>query len=72
MPRRDGVKTLETLRRDYPQLPVIAMSGHFRAGRGYTQEGAFASGARRVLAKPFTRCELIEAVRTLIGPSRPA
>lgn len=72
MPRRDGVRTLETLRRDYPQLPVLAMSGHFRGGHGYTQEGALASGARGVLAKPFTRCELIDAVRTLIGPAQTA
>jgi len=70
MPRRDGTQTLEWLRREHPSTPVIAMSGHFGDGRKYTRTGALALGARRVLAKPFTQEQLLEAVQELVGASR--
>jgi len=71
MPRRDGTQTLEWLRREHSATPVIAMSGHFGTGRRYTYEGALALGARRVLAKPFTQEELLDAVQVLIGAPPP-
>jgi CheY-like chemotaxis protein len=67
MPRGDGSQVLLALRREYIGLPVIAMSGHFRGGE-ITAERALDLGARRVLAKPFTRRALLRAVQDLIGP----
>jgi two-component system, chemotaxis family, chemotaxis protein CheY len=67
MPRRDGVQLLTWLRGSVSGTPVIAMSGHFGSGRCYTAQGALALGASHVLPKPFTREELLGAVRALIG-----
>ncbi len=67
MPRRDGAQTLAWLHREHSPTPVIAMSGHFGSGRKYSREGALALGASRVLAKPFTQEELLDAVHALIG-----
>jgi len=72
MPRRDGAQTLHWLRQERAATPVIAMSGCFGTGRRYSREGALAMGARRVLAKPFTQAELLEAVHALIGAASPA
>ena len=71
MPRRNGAQTLQWLHREHSAIPVIAMSGHFAGGRGYTREGAVALGASRVLAKPFREDELLDAVRQLIGAPLP-
>jgi DNA-binding NtrC family response regulator len=67
MPERDGVQTLAALRREFPALPVIAMSGHFSAGKEYSPQQALQEGACRVLAKPFARDVLLEAVREVVG-----
>lgn len=70
MPCADGVETLSVLRRDFPALAVIAMSGHFRSGAGYTTEMAARLGARKVLCKPFTRNDLLDAVHAALEPAR--
>jgi CheY-like chemotaxis protein len=62
-----GKETLSLLRRDFDWLPVIAISAHFRSGRGVAPEQALALGARKVLAKPFTRQDLLSAVQEVIG-----
>ena len=51
MPEKDGLETLIELRREFPHVTVVAMSGHrkvelmLRAAKGL--------GAIRTLAKPF-------------------
>ena len=51
MPEKDGLETLIELRREFPHVAVVAMSGHrkvelmLRAAKGL--------GAIRTLAKPF-------------------
>jgi DNA-binding response OmpR family regulator len=46
------------------------MSGHFRSGRYLTPEAVLALGARRALAKPFSRQDLLGAVREVLGQSQ--
>jgi CheY-like chemotaxis protein len=67
MPCLNGQQTLTVLRREFPALPVIAMSGHFQSGLGFTPEMALQLGARKVLAKPFARQELLDLVREVVG-----
>ena len=67
MPCLDGQQTLTVLRREFPELPVIAMSGQFRSGLGLTGEMALQLGARKVLAKPFARVDLLDLVREVVG-----
>jgi CheY-like chemotaxis protein len=69
MPGTSGVAIISELKREYPQVAIIAISGLFNSGHGLDAEGALALGAARALAKPFKRAELLRAVAELLGPS---
>ena len=47
--------------------PVLVLSGRFRRGLGASTDVAHRLGVRQVLPKPFTRKELLSAVRGAIG-----
>jgi len=66
MPEKEGLETISELRRGYPQLKIIAISGGGRhRPEGYL-ELARQFGADRVLAKPFGSWEILSAVRELV------
>ena len=66
MPEKEGIETIMELRRDYPRLKIIAISGGGRhRPEGYL-ELASHLGADRVLAKPSGSWEILSAVRDLI------
>ena len=67
MPRWLGVERLRSARRTYPGVPIIASSGQFRAGLDCAGPAAQALGVERVMAKPFSRETLLDAVRSVIG-----
>jgi len=63
MPEKEGVETIMELRDQFPNARIIAISGGQRAGgRDYLPIAA-RLGARRTVAKPFSRQEILEAVR---------
>lgn len=62
MPEKEGVETIIELKRDYPTLPIIAISGGGRTRNLDFLKIAEQYGADRILAKPFSEEELIEAV----------
>ena len=64
MPEMDGIETIAELRKRFPDISVIAMSG--RPGDLYLNV-ARELGARKLLHKPFAINELIAALRDL-GP----
>ena len=66
MPRCLGVERLRSARRTYPGVPIIASSGQFRAGLDCAGPAAQALGVERVMAKPFSRETLLDAVRSVI------
>ena len=68
MPKLGGAEMVMRLRDEHPDVPLIAMSGHFRSGRHITPEVTLGLGARRALAKPFTRQDLLRAVGEVLGP----
>lgn len=70
MPRQLGAERLRAVRSAYPGTPIIAISGQFGPGVPCTGQTAGALGVDRVIAKPFDRNALLEAVRSLIGPPR--
>ena len=47
--------------------PILLLSARFRRGLAGSAEAARRLGARKVLPKPFTRRELLSAVREAIG-----
>jgi DNA-binding NtrC family response regulator len=67
MPEKEGVETILELRREFPDARVIAISGGGRNGSASYLPIAARLGARRTVAKPFSRQEILEAVRDALG-----
>jgi CheY-like chemotaxis protein len=61
----DAAKVIHSLREAYPS-PILILSARFRRGLGTSMHVAQRLGVRRVLPKPFTRAELLGAVRESI------
>lgn len=70
MPVQEGVETIIKLRRENPNLPIIAISGGVTNSRTYL-DMAGKLGAKRILAKPFTPKELLQAISEVL-PAQPA
>ena len=64
MPERDGLSTIRELRRAHPQLKIIAMTG---SSLEEYLRWASKLGADVVLAKPFSRQTILEAVMRLFS-----
>ena len=71
MPERDGIETIRQLRREFPGVKIIAISGGDRTGTVDLREDAQLLGASRTLLKPFELTELLKAVSELLGEPRP-
>ena len=57
MPGTGGATVIGELKRQHPQIPIVAISGLFESGFGMSAEDVVALGAARALAKPFKRRE---------------
>ena len=66
MPEREGLETIVELRRDFPEVTIIAMSGGGRVGPENYLKIAKGMGAQFTFEKPFQRAELLEAVQELL------
>lgn len=66
MPGKEGIQTICELQQDYPDVPIIAISGGSRRGGESYLPTAAALGAAATLEKPFTHAELIETVERLL------
>ena len=67
MPGKEGLETIAELRRSHPGIKIIAMSGGGEKGHMDVLKAAKLMGARRTLAKPFSREDLIEALDDLLA-----
>lgn len=65
MPHKDGVETIRELRRDFPNVRIIAITG--ARGSFNRLPAARYLGAQHVLSKPFTMQELQSAVAEALG-----
>jgi CheY-like chemotaxis protein len=65
MPRLDGLQFLRICRRDFPDVPVVMMSGGWGADLA-APSGALELGAVLTLAKPFSRTDVERAVAQLL------
>jgi len=68
MPKEVGVKLVQEIQTAHPGKPLIAISGQFRAGLSAAGATAQSLGVQRVIAKPLSQAELLEAVRAMVGP----
>jgi hypothetical protein len=67
MPEKEGFETIFTLRREFPKVGVIAISGGGRVGAADYLPIAKMLGARFIIAKPFTSGEILDAVRAVLS-----
>lgn len=77
MPGIDGVATVERIRENHPDMPIIVISGGGNVAPMEYEPGAISTsayllsatnaGADRTLTKPFERQELVNAVQDLLG-----
>jgi len=67
MPEQEGLETIRQLRRDYPETQIIAISGGGEIDGNHYLQIARGMGARKILAKPFSYAQLMEAVNELLG-----
>lgn len=66
MPEKEGLETIVELRRDHPELKIIAMSGGGSAGNLNFLEAAGKLGAQATLQKPFELATLFKTVDSLL------
>ena len=67
MPGKEGLETIRELRAFDPEARIIAVSGGGRVDSRDYLPMARAFGAGRVLEKPFTDVELLQAIEALVG-----
>lgn len=67
MPEKEGIETISELKKGFPQIKILAISG---GGIGSTETYlsiAKKLGADLTLKKPFTKRDLVESVQKLLG-----
>jgi len=65
LPKRRCTQIVDRLRQGRPDTPIIVTSAHFRGVVGNAST-AKQWGANRLLAKPFSRSQLLEAVAVVL------
>ena len=65
MPEMDGIETIDSVRAQYPQTRIVAMSSRTRGLQDYLKV-ARDIGADATLAKPFGVDELLNVLRTVL------
>ena len=66
MPIQDGIETIRRIRGLDPRVPIVAISGSFRAANSPLLEAALAVGADATLEKPFGMEQLLALVDGLL------
>ena len=69
MPEQGGLETIIGIRREFPDVKIIAISGDFESADQPELRMARAMGAQVALEKPVEGEELLEAVRRLANHS---
>jgi DNA-binding response OmpR family regulator len=69
MPDKDGIETIRELRRSYPTLPIVAVSGCGRVNFHALLKAAKFLGASEILEKPFSREQLTSKIDAALKAS---
>jgi CheY-like chemotaxis protein len=72
MPGTDGIQTIREFRREFPRIPVVAMSGGSFSGTLDMLPIARALGATQVLPKPFGQQDLLEVADQVLADHLPS
>ena len=66
MPEKEGIETIIELRRDFPDVKIIAMSGGGSIGTKDYLHLAKIFGVQRTFTKPVAREQLLDAITELL------
>ncbi len=66
MPEQEELETSMELRRDFPEVKIVAISGGAKAGTLDFLPVAQKLGAQRVLHKPFAQDKLLTAIQEVL------
>ena len=67
MPGQDGIVTLRQIRKRFPAVKVIVISGGDSTGMMDLRQDAELLGAVKSLQKPFNAREIVDLVRSVLG-----
>jgi DNA-binding response OmpR family regulator len=67
MPNKEGIETIRDFREEFPNVPIIAMSGGGKLKRQGSLFTAKALGAEVILRKPFKMSDLLRSVAALLN-----
>ena len=67
MPEQEGLETISWLKKEYPGIKIIAISGGGRIGPEAYLPAALELGADIVFSKPFDVQEVVTSVNELLG-----
>ena len=67
MPGQDGIVTLRQVRKRFPEVKVIVISGGDSTGMMDLRQDAELLGAVKSLQKPFNAREIMDLVRSVLG-----
>ena len=67
MPEQGGLETILQVKKRWPSVKILGMSGAVRNTSRSILDWAKKAGADLVIAKPFESEELLKAVRELLG-----
>ena len=66
MPETEGIEVILYLRKNHPEVRVIAMSGGGRLGADHYLDMAHEFGAHITIAKPFEKRTMLDAISQLL------
>jgi len=67
MPEKEGIETIRELKRDFPTVKIIAISGGGALGPEHYLNVALALGADKALKKPFRTESLLNYIEELLS-----
>ena len=67
MPEQEGIQTILQIRRRFPDVKIIGMSGGGIGGAAHYLEMAREFGANETIQKPFKKEQILELVDKLLG-----
>ena len=67
MPEKEGIETIREIKRDFPSVKIIAISGGGTLGPEHYLKVALAIGADKALKKPFRTDLLVGSIEELLS-----
>jgi DNA-binding response OmpR family regulator len=65
MPEKEGLETIRELRKDFPRLKIIAITGGYSSGPDELLNVARMLGANHTFPKPFKLKEIVDTINEL-------